>query len=105
MAAGRDAALEAVEDSARDNGAVGAANALHQLREFTGTVDSADLPIDGYADLNVGDAVAAVKELTEPAELRVTLAYEETHKNRQRVVSAIEIRFAELAKELVGIDS
>ncbi|GAB85509.1 ferritin-like domain-containing protein [Gordonia rubripertincta] len=105
VAAGRDAALEAVEESARDNGAKGAADALHQLREITGTVEAEDLPIEGYTDLNVGDAVAAVKDLTTPADLRVTLAYEETHKNRQRVVSAIEIRFAELAKELVGIDS
>ncbi|GAC84134.1 hypothetical protein GP2_018_00570 [Gordonia paraffinivorans NBRC 108238] len=105
VAAGRDAALEAVEESARENGADGAADALHQLREFTGTVDAEDLPVEGYADLNVNDAIAAVKELDTPQDLRVTLAYEETHKNRQRVVSAIEIRFADLAKELVGIDS
>lgn len=105
VAAGRDAALEAVEDSARDNGAEGAADALHQLREITGTVEAEDLPIEGYVDLNVTDAVAAVKELTKPADLRVTLAYEEAHKNRQRVISAVEIRFAEVAKDLVGIDS
>ncbi|MCR5979257.1 ferritin-like domain-containing protein [Gordonia jinghuaiqii] len=105
VAAGRDAALEAVEESARDNGAKGTADALHQLREVTGTVEAEELPIDGYVNLNVADAVAAVKELTKPADLRVTLAYEEAHKNRQRVVSAIEIRFAQLAKELVGIDN
>ena len=104
-AAGRDAALEAVEDSARDSGAPGVADALHQVREATGIVDADELPIDDYADLNVGDAVAAVNELTEPADIRTILHFEEAHKNRQRVISASEIRIAEIAKEVVGVDS
>ncbi|MXP19756.1 ferritin-like domain-containing protein [Gordonia sp. HNM0687] len=103
VAAGRDAALEAVEGSARAQGAPGVADSIHQVREATGIVESGELPIEGYADLNVGEAVSAVKELTEPTEIRVVLAYEEAHKNRQRVVSAAEDRLAEIAKDVVGV--
>ncbi|AZG47639.1 ferritin-like domain-containing protein [Gordonia insulae] len=102
-AAGRDAALEAIEDSARDSGASGVADALHQVREATGIVEPEELPIEDYADLNVTEAVAAVKELDEPADIRVILAFEEAHKDRQRVVSAAEARIAEIAKDVVGI--
>ena len=80
-------------------------DALHQVREATGIVDADELPIDDYADLNVGDAVAAVNELTEPADIRTILHFEEAHKNRQRVISASENRIAEIAKEVVGVDS
>lgn len=103
VAAGRDAALEAVEGSTRAQGAPGAADSIHHVREATGLVDSGELPIEGYADLNVGEAVSAIKELTDVAEIRVVLAYEETHKNRQRVVSAAEDRVAEIAKDVVGV--
>ncbi|MDY6810524.1 MAG: hypothetical protein SW127_16140, partial [Actinomycetota bacterium] len=103
VAAGRDAALEAVEGSARAQGAPEVADSIHQVREATGIVESGELPIESYADLNVGEAVSAVKELTEPTEIRVVLAYEEAHKNRQRVVSAAEDRLAEIAKDVVGV--
>ena len=53
----------------------------------------------------MGDAVAAVNELTEPADIRTILHFEEAHKNRQRVISASENRIAEIAKEVVGVDS
>lgn len=104
-AAGRDAALEAVEASARDSGAPGVADVLHQVREATGIVDADELPVDDYDELKVTQAVSAVKKLTDPADIRTVLHYEEAHKKRQRVVSAAETRFAELAKEVVGVQN
>lgn len=102
--AARDAALEAIEDNARINGATGVADTVASVREATGTVDPDDLPIPNYADLNITDAVAAIKELDEPADIRVTLHFEEAHKNRQRVVNAAEARIAEIAKDVVGVE-
>jgi bacterioferritin (cytochrome b1) len=99
----RDAALEAAEDTARANGAVDAADALHAVREGTGTVDVADLPIDDYESLNVSSAVAAIKELEKPSDIRLVLAYEEAHKNRHGVVSAAQTRTAAIAQEIVGV--
>ena len=62
-----------------------------------------ELPITDYDDLNVPQAVAAIKELaTVPADVRAILAYEESHKNRQGVVSAAQTRVAAIAQEVVG---
>lgn len=47
-------------------------------------------------------AVAAIKELTVPADVRAILAYEESHKNRQGIVSAAQTRVAAIAQEVVG---
>jgi bacterioferritin (cytochrome b1) len=99
----RDAALEAAEDTARANGAIDAADALHAVREGTGTVDVEDLPIDDYESLNVSSAVAAIKELEKPSDIRLVLAYEEAHKNRHGVVSAAQTRTAAIAQEIVGV--
>jgi hypothetical protein len=63
-----------------------------------------ELPIAGYDELNLNDAVAEVKELADPADLRAIIAYEEAHKNRQRLVSAAQARVAAIAQEIVGID-
>lgn len=104
VAAGRDAALGAVEDSARDSGASSVADGIHQVREAAGIVEPDELPIESYAELNVTQATAAVKDLAEPADIRTVLAYEETHKNRQRIVSAAETRLSEIAKEVVGVN-
>jgi hypothetical protein len=101
--AGRDAALETAERVTRDAGAEEAADALHSLRSATGTVQSEELPITDYDDLNVTQAVSAVKELADPADLRVVIAYEEQHKNRQGVVSAAQVRVADIAREVVGV--
>lgn len=46
-------------------------------------------PISGYADLNVAQVQARLKELSEP-ELRRVLDYERAHANRKSVVGAIE---------------
>jgi hypothetical protein len=51
----------------------------------------------------VSEAVAAIKELTTPSDVRTILAYEEAHKNRHGVVSAAQTRVAAIAQEVVGI--
>jgi len=103
LSASRDAALSAAEKVSRREGAGEVADALHNLRGKTGVLDAAELPIAGYDELNVNDAVAAVKELSEPADIRVVIAYEELHKDRQRVVSAAQTRLSSIAQEIVGI--
>jgi hypothetical protein len=102
--ASRDAALETAEKVARREGADGAADALHSLRSSTGVLAPEELPIAGYDELNLTEAVTAVKDLDDPADLRAIIAYEETHKNRQRLVSAAQTRVAAIAQEIVGID-
>jgi hypothetical protein len=51
----------------------------------------------------VTEAIAAVKDLTASHDIRAIVAYEEAHKNRQRVVSAAQARVASIAQEVVGI--
>ena len=46
-------------------------------------------PISGYADLNVSQVQARLKELSKP-ELRKVLTYERKHANRKSVVGVIE---------------
>jgi hypothetical protein len=101
--ASRDAALETAEKVTRDAGADDAADVLHSLRSATGTVQPDELPISDYEDLNVSQAVAAIKGLEDPADIRVVVAFEEQHRNRQGVVSAAQVRVAEIAKEVVGV--
>lgn len=99
----RDAALAAAEDITRGDGADQTADALHALRSASGALDPSELPIADYDELPVPDAVAAIKDLTHPGDIRVIVAWEEAHKNRQRVVSAAQTRLAAIAQEVVGI--
>jgi hypothetical protein len=62
----------------------GAADALHSMRSAVGVLEADELPIPDYDVLNVSEAVAAIKELTTPADVRGILAYEKAHKNRPR---------------------
>lgn len=103
LSASQNAALRAAERVTRSEGADGAADALHQGRETVGVLDAKELPIKNYDDLNVNDAVAAIKDLTSPRDVRVMIAYEEAHKDRARIVSAAQTRVAAIAKEAVGI--
>ncbi|GFG53055.1 hypothetical protein CQY20_05255 [Mycolicibacterium agri] len=104
LTATRDAALETAEKVVRGEGADGTADALHTVRSATGVLDADELPIADYADLNVGQAVAAIKDLDDPADIRTIIAYEEAHKNRQGVISAAQTRLADIAKDVVGIN-
>ncbi|NVN49871.1 ferritin-like domain-containing protein [Mycolicibacterium hippocampi] len=99
----RDSALETAERIAREQGAGQAADAIHAARSATGILDASELPIAGYDELNVNEAVSAIKELTDPTDIRVIVAYEEANKERQRVVSAAQTRLAAIAQEVVGI--
>lgn len=103
LTASRDAALETAERVTRREGADGTARAIHTARSATGILTAEELPIPDYDSLNVSQAVAAVKELTEPADVRAIVAYEEAHKNRHGVVSAAQTRLAAIAQEVVGL--
>lgn len=103
LSASRDAALATAEKVSRDQGATAAADALHNVRTATGVLDASELPIADYDELNVSEAVASVKELTEPSDIRAIVAYEEAHKNRARVVSAAQTRVAAIAQDIVGV--
>lgn len=104
LAASRNAALEAAEKVTRNEGALQTANALHSARAAVGVLDADELPIADYDELNVSDAVAAIKDLMSPSDVRAIIAYEEANKNRQRVVSAAQTRVAAIAQEVVGIN-
>ena len=73
------------------------------MRSAAGVLEADELPITDYDDLNVSEAVAEIKELTTPADVRAILAYEEAHKDRHGVVSAAQTRVAAIAQEVVGI--
>ncbi len=104
LSASQNAALRAAERVTRSEGADRAADALHSGRASVGVLDAKELPIRNYDDLNVNDAVSAIKDLTSPNDVRVIIAYEEAHKNRQRIVSAAQTRVAAIAQEVVGIN-
>ncbi|BDX29847.1 hypothetical protein TUM20985_03940 [Mycobacterium antarcticum] len=103
VTASRDAALQTAEQVIRDGGAEHAADLLHNARSATGALDTGELPIDDYDELNVTEAVNAIKALTAPADVRAILAYEEAHKSRQSVINAAQTRVAHIAQEVVGI--
>jgi len=89
--------------ASRDGGAEQAADVLHSVRTATGALAADELAVDGYDDLNVSEAVSAIKALSSPADVRAILVYEEAHKARQGVVSAAQARIAAIAQEVVGI--
>ncbi|WP_405496721.1 ferritin-like domain-containing protein [Nocardia sp. NBC_00511] len=103
LTASRDAALETAEKVTRREGVSGTADALHSVRTEAGILDADELPIRDYDGLNVGQAVAAIKELSKPSDVRAVLAYEESNKARHNVVSAAESRVAALAQEASGL--
>lgn len=103
LAGARNSALEAAERITREQGAEDVADVIHAARGAAGVLDSDELPIAEYDELNQADAVAAIKDLTDASDIRVIVSYEEAHKNRQRVVSAAQTRLAAIAQEVVGI--
>ena len=104
LSASRDAALEAAEDVVREEGVDGVADAIHSARSAAGVLDADELPIDDYESLNVTESVAAIKDLSDPKELRTILAFEEAHKNRHGVVSATQTRLAAIAGSVIAVD-
>lgn len=63
--------------------------------------DVADLPIVGYEKMAKPRSISSAKKLDSPGDLRTIMAFEEANKNRADVVSAIQVRLAELAKDVV----
>ncbi|MGV0836386.1 ferritin-like domain-containing protein [Mycolicibacterium thermoresistibile] len=105
LTASRNAALQTAERVARREGSDEMADALNTVRSAAGALDASELPISDYDELNVSQAVAAVKELDDSSDIRAIIAYEESHKNRHGVVSAAQTRLAAIAQEVVGIGS
>jgi hypothetical protein len=103
LSASRDAALATAEQVARDEGADTAAGALRSVRTATGTREPGQLPIGDYDDLNVADISASIKELTDPADIRAVLVYEQANKDRHGVVVAAQSRLTAIAQEVTGL--
>jgi len=63
--------------------------------------DASELPVAGYEKMTKPRSIAAVKRLDAPQDIRAIMAFEEAGKNRADVVSAIQVRLAEVAKDVV----
>lgn len=101
--AGRDAALHRAERVADRNGADDTAAAAREARAQVGALTAAELPIRGYDEMTAQNAIAAIRELDQAADLNAIIAFEQHHKNRSGVVSAAQTRFAAVAKEAAGV--
>lgn len=102
VGAGRDASLAETEKQAGKEFGRSAAKSVHAVREDLGVVDASDLPIKSYDDLSARDAAVAVDKLSSVDDVRVVLAYEGAHKNRQGVVDAADKHLSAFAKEFVN---
>ncbi len=96
--AGRDAALRQTERVARREGADTVAGAVHETRAEMGTLAASELPIGHYEEMTAQNAIAAIRELTDPDDLRAVIAFEEAHKNRAGVVDAAQTHYAAVAR-------
>jgi hypothetical protein len=84
---GRDQIESATKRAARSQPVDRIVRGADRARRAAGVGSS--FPISGYADLNVSQVQARLKELSKP-ELRKVLTYERKHANRKSVVGAIE---------------
>jgi hypothetical protein len=98
-AAGRDATLQQAERVARREGADTVAGAVHETRAELGGLAASELPIKHFEEMTAPNAIAAVRELTDPDDLRAVIAFERSHKNRSGVVEAAQARHAAVARE------
>jgi hypothetical protein len=74
-------------------------------RSGLGSLSESELPINGYDELGVQDAVKQIKALDDSDDIRTIVRYEETHKARSGVVSAAQTRLATIAKEVAGVST
>jgi len=95
-----DQAGESAQEAAQD---------LDDLQERATTAvkrtlapDADRLPVTGYGRMTKPVAISAVKGLSTPADVRAVIAYEESHRKRADVVSAAQVRLAEIAQAVVG---
>ncbi len=103
MATGTKASLDRAEQVAEREGGPEAAAAVHETRVQAGVLNASELPISGYDTLITTEAIAAVKRLTRPEDIRAVVSYEEAHQARHSVVSAAQTRLAGIAQETVGV--
>ena len=95
-AAGRDAMLQQTERVAHRQGADTVAGAVHEARADLGSLSAKELPIPHYEEMTAQRAIAAVRSLTDPDEVRAMIAFEENHKNRSGVLSAAQAHLSAL---------
>ncbi len=103
VATGTKASLDRAEQVAEREGGPEAAAAVHETRVQAGVLNASELPISGYDTLITTEAIAAVKRLTRPEDIRAVVSYEEAHQARHSVVSAAQTRLAGIAQETVGV--
>lgn len=103
LTTGRDASLQRAERVAERDGNRDAADAVHETRRNIGALEASELPIKGYESLSTANAIAAVKKLDDVEDVRAVIAFEESHKARSSVVSAAQVRVAEIAKQVAGV--
>jgi hypothetical protein len=97
--AGRNASLKRAETEAREEGASRTAHAIHSTRGSLGVLDSAELPISDYDELNATAATQLIKELDDAKDVRAILAYEQRNAARQSVINTAQARLGALARD------
>ncbi len=103
LTTGRNASLQKAETIARKDGDKATAKAVHETRIDLGALTLSELPIKKYDELNIQDAIKAIKKLDEAEDIRAIIRFEETHDARSSVVSAAQTQLASLAKQAVGV--
>jgi hypothetical protein len=69
-----------------------------------GSLKASELPVPHYEEMTAQIAIAALRELTSPADLNAMIAFEESHKNRSGVISAAQTRYAAIGKDAAGVE-
>lgn len=103
LAVGRLASLRRAERIAEREGDSAAAEAVAATRRELGDLTADELPITGYDSMSTAQIATAVEQLDDPQQINAVIRYEEAHKARSSVVSAVQTRLAALAKEAVGV--
>ncbi|GAB4079903.1 ferritin-like domain-containing protein [Modestobacter muralis] len=103
LTVGRVASLRRAERIAQREGNTAAAETVAATRRELGDVSAAELPVPGYDSMTTAQIARAVRALTDPQDVRTIIRYEEAHKARSSVVSAVQARLAALAKQAVGV--
>jgi hypothetical protein len=103
LTVGRVASLRRAERIARREGNTKTAETVASTRRELGDLSADELPIKGYDSMSTPQIAKAVKELQSARDVRTIVNYEEAHKARPSVVSAAQVRLADLAKEAVGV--
>lgn len=84
----------------RDGAVDGFESTAKQVRKELAP-EADELPVDGYEKLTKPRAIAAVKKIDRPEDLRAVIAFEEAHRNRADVVSAAQVQLSRIAKDVV----